>query len=163
MDESSSSARKFHVYKKSVHLSRDLSLARYLLTCLTTCKKEENLRDWYTVAVCKVGETVGAFELSSRWKLNFFKNSQEKFCGCQYIHENHESFPQWNFCIIRYFVILLIHIHVRTYGVVTVIHEILCLICMSEFFLQLDVFQLLYWLEMLYFSLALRQLWILMS
>ena len=29
-----------------------------MLTCLATCKKEENPRDQYAVAVCKVGETV---------------------------------------------------------------------------------------------------------
>ena len=72
---SSSSARKFHVYKKSVHLSRGPFLGK-VLTCLTTCKKEENLRDRYTVAVCKVDGTVGQ---SSQWKSNFKKNYGKSF------------------------------------------------------------------------------------
>jgi len=45
--------------------------------------------------------------------------------------KNRESFPQQNFW---HYTVLCHFVNSHTHGVVTVIHEILCLICVSEFF-----------------------------
>ena len=52
--KSFTSAQRFHVYQEICP-----PFHGKVLTCLAICKKEENQRDRYTVAVCKVGETVG--------------------------------------------------------------------------------------------------------